>query len=318
MGEKIRFSHHSSCIMPNENVTAIQSPEAHTTGVAVAYKESDPLAGLRAVALSGPFLGAVGSTIITVPVTTVGAIGFGITGIWTAINEFRSATRSSCAPHPMDISDTPRNHGLLGLLRELVQCPGLAPIVQGSCFLYSAVMACAQGQEFVGSIFVVFAMGECAAARIGNLGYKRLPRQPLGIEELLANQWQLMPERVKVILMDPGVYFCTGNLALILAQFESQSFHQVYKSPLTLSAFTFGLSFSTAGLTRGLLPLTNGSETKPSGAASILGGLGDLVLGTLSVLFGNAYTGFATIAWGTSNILYGLKMGIRHPIPSSE
>ncbi len=212
--------------MPNENVTAIQSPEAHTTGVAVAYKESDPLAGLRAVALSGPFLGAIGSTIITVPVTTVGAIGFGITGIWTAINEFRSATRSSCAPHPMDISDTPRNHGLLGLLRELVQCPGLAPIVQGSCFLYSAVMACAQGQEFVGGIFVVFAMGECAAARIGNLGYKRLPRQPLGIEELLANQWQLMPERVKVILMDPGVYFCTGNLALILAQsLDSFSIH---------------------------------------------------------------------------------------------
>lgn len=268
--------------------------------------DKDLFAGIKAVATSGPFVAAIGSTIVTVPVTKIGAIAFGLTAIWTAINEYRSATQTSSNLNDNEKTTTTKRQGIVGWAKELFNSPGFAPTIQGYCYLYTAAVALGQGNAFIGAVFTVFAVGEGAAAYIGNLGYKPPPRERLVVENYLTKTWNLLPDRLKTVLRDPGACFCSGNLALILYQLNLP---KVFDNPLTTTLFVGGLTLAAAGVTRGLLPLVNGKASKPSGTASILGGVGDLALGTSSVLFGNAYTGFATIAWGVSNILYGIKVG---------
>ncbi|NDC39243.1 MAG: hypothetical protein EBZ48_14560, partial [Proteobacteria bacterium] len=269
-------------------------------------KEKGAATGMRAVACSGPFAAAIGSTIVTVPVSSVGAVAFGLTAVWTAINEYRSATQKGKDVRQKDETNIINHTGVGGWARELILSPGFAPTVQGYFYLYTAVEAFGTGKAFIGAVFALFAVGAAAAAGIGNLGYRPPPRKSLAIESYLSSVKNLLPDRVRTVLRDPGACFCTGNLALILYQLNLE---KVLYNPLATTLFVGGLALATAGVVRGLFPLFSGKTPKVSGTASILGGVGDLALGTSSVFFGSAYTGFATLAWGVANILYGIKAG---------
>lgn len=281
-----------------KSVTRNTPPPATTNSLVV---------GLKSIMVSGPVVAAIGSTIIAIPITTIGAVALGCAAAWTAANEFRATTRhTSTRGAHSESRSTPIRRGLSGLLVEMFYSPGFGPSIQAMCYLYSAGIALGAGNPFIGGVFAAFAIGACAAAHIGNLGYTPPARASTAVERYLERAWKALPERLRAVLTDPGACFCSGNLALILHQLDLS---RTISGTGTTVLFALGTVFAAIGVARGLFPLLSGRATSPSGTASIVGGVGDISHGLLSLIAGNVYTGAATIAWGIANILYGLKIG---------
>lgn len=260
---------------------------------------------MRAVALSAPFFAAIGSTVVTIPVAITSAVVFGVMALWTGVNEYRAAFTKNAA-RESTFSDQQIRRGLIGYAKELLSSPGFALAVQSCCYFYTSLVALLKGEPFMSAVFVLFAIGEAAAARIGNQGYLVAPREALTIESAIVKAWSCLPARLKIILSDPGACFCAGNVALILYQINlpkllSNTWATVFSGG--------GLCLAASGVLLGLSPLLKRRTPQASGTASILGGIGDLALGASSILYGSAYTGWATILWGVSNILLGVKVG---------
>lgn len=262
--------------------------------------------GIRAVATSGPVAGIIGASIVTIPVTLIGAGAFALVAIWTAVNEYRVATRrQGGAIAVSSVHFGPPRSGIVGWFTEKFYSPGFGPVVQVGCYAYTAAVALVAGSLVIGSIFATFAIGACASAYVGNLGYKPPPREQLVVERYLDSAWELLPKRIKTILRDPGACFCTGNFALIVYQ---MNFSRMVGGTWSTTLFAGGASLALLGVGRGLFPLVSGRVPTASGMACFLGGMGEIALGTSSLLFGSCYTGTATLFWGISNILYGLKI----------
>lgn len=262
---------------------------------------------INAVVNSGPVIAGIGSTIVAIPISKVGAIAFGITTLWSAINEVRSVLRNAetqtITPEEIKV---PLRKGLTGFFIEQINSPSLCTWLQSWCFLYSSVPAFTQGKLVAGLSFLVFAIGEGAGSAIGNRDYKPKPRQLMDVEKVLNKIWDGLPHGLKIVLKDPGAAFCSGNLALVVT---TLNFSQIFQSHIASVLVGGGIIIAGLGALRGIAPLVTGRQASASGTASITGGIADILLGASSLYFGCLYVGLATVTWGVSNIMYGKKVG---------
>lgn len=268
-----------------------------------------PSTGTRvcAVLVSGPTWAGAGSTVVTFPVTIYGAIAFGVTTVWTAVNEYRNAGRNPSVTPDSKSDGTFIRSGVTGFIAETLESPGLAPLVQSGCFVYAATVAAQQNNWPVAAIFYLFAVGEAAGSYVGNKGFvPKYERIPTLFERAAYGVWDKVYDGLKTVLRNPGTSFCIGNLALVAKDLK---LGVILARPESIPAVVIGVTLVGIGAVRGLMPLFTGgpSKTKESGTSSISGGIGDLFLGTGALILGNAYVGAATILWGVSNIFYGLR-----------
>jgi hypothetical protein len=77
-----------------------------------------------------------------------------------------------------------------------------------------------------------------------------------------------------------------------------------------MAIFCAGIAVSGAGLVRGLAPLITDRLNLNSGFASTASGIGDILMGATSFSANLNETGLATVLWGISNVLAGLKVSI--------
>jgi hypothetical protein len=249
----------------------------------------------------------MGSTVVTIPISPIGACIFGGTVILSAYNEVREIAEKANFSE-VSSSDKPQDtlNGVKGFLTEKLKAPGFCAWVQGINFVGTATVAAAHG-DFWGALALgIFAIGESAGVYVANLNYLPQKREPLSLEKVLNRSYDTLPHNFRTVLRDPGAAFCTGNIIMIL---KDLNFSKLTSQPLVAGVFVLGAAFASAGVVRGLSPLFTGREAKSSGTASTLGGTGDLFLGSSTLGAGNPYTGVATILWGLSNILYGGRVG---------
>lgn len=258
---------------------------------------------------TAPVLQGIGSSIVSLPTSYVACATFALTTALSAKNIVQGWLRS--AEKSGEESSSPTREGVIGLVSEVLQSPGVVPIVQTAAYVVAALEAPFIGEGSLelnltkSAIFVAFAIGAIAAARIANRDYQPPEREKTAFEHGFEERWDQVSSRVKTVLQNPGAMFCAGNLALISLEYNFSAL--AASGPTMWAAFGVGLGAAAIGLWRGFSPLF-GNRVEESGDAAIAGGLGDIFLGLTTYSLGNPYTGVATIFWGASNILYGVKI----------
>ena len=261
---------------------------------------------LKVIVTAPAVVGALGSTVVAVPISLTAATLFGLTTVASALNELREAFFLR-QEKPRNVSQ--QKNSFIGYVREKLGSPGLCARAEAVDFIYSSSLALLYGQKLESLAFIIFAIGAYAVARIAEHDYKPQPRTRLFFERPCERIWRAFPPNVRIVLSDPGASFCTGNLTLVLAGLNAPAL----AANVTASALLFlGAAFAVAGAMRGLFPLLKNQAVSPSREASMLGGAGDIMLGVGSLYASNPYTGVATLLWGASNILCGLKIARLH------
>jgi hypothetical protein len=201
--------------------------------------------------------------------------------------------------------EAPSRIGLKGFLQEVATSSGLFSTVQGITYLATGLSFFGR-DLYLSSTFIIFSFGSLAIARACNLEDRPPKREPLLLEQGLREIGANLPERLKSVLLNPGVFFPIGNLMLI---FRDTPF-SIFDAPVQMAIFCAGIAVSGAGLVRGLAPLITDRLNLNSGFASTASGIGDILMGATSFSANLNETGLATVLWGISNVLAGLKVSI--------
>jgi hypothetical protein len=256
---------------------------------------------VRTVIAAPAVVSGLGSVVVTLPISKLNAFGFLLTTALSAYNEVRMQSQN-VQSEQLSTQARPLNR-YVAYLREKFLSPGFCTWVQAGLFVANTAVALFNGHFITAAVMGAFTVGELAATAIANRDYKTPRREPLAFERLADRAWGSLPERVKVVLSDPGAMFCPGNLVLVLKDLDADKL-----SNFNLLVTGIGCIFAAGGVLRGFKPLW-GQQPKPSGNAAVLGGVGDQFLGVSSILTANIYTGCATMLWGVGNIIYGKRMG---------
>lgn len=291
----------SSSVTNREMPVSGQSISRHLLEPAVpAYSATE---ALKKIATAPAVVAGLGSTIVTIPLSPINAAIFGATTVMSAVNELRMGQKPHCPAESATKQAT--SGGVLGYLKEKMLSPGFCAWLQAGCFVGNMVVALKTSQYTKACVMGSFVAGELAGTEIANRDYRPPAREKLWFERLARSVWNSLPERCRTVLSDPGAMFCMGNLALVVKDLD---LIKLSSSGAGGVCFATGCLLASLGVLRGIAPLF-GVNPKPSGNASLIGGIGDHFLGISSILAGNAYTGAATILWGIANLLYAQRVG---------
>lgn len=262
---------------------------------------------LKTLLIAPAVLGGIGSAIVTFPISRVSAFFAALTTVVTAINELRvvNGGASQCMAEQPSVPTS----GFGAFLMEKFRSPGFCPLAHAVCNCYAALTALIQLHFAKSFIMVVFAIAGVAVARIANLGYIPLHRHQSSLEKRGELAWRKLPHNLQVMLKDPGLLFCLGNVSLILVDLR---FAELKGAGVASIVFFLGLCLAVVAVVRGIQPLLRSHAASASGDASLIGGVSDLLLGYSSFFYGNSFTAIGTIFWGLSNICLGARVGNTH------
>jgi hypothetical protein len=262
------------------------------------------LQNIKTLLIAPAVLGGIGSAIVTFPISRVSAFFGALTTVVTAINELRVVNGGASKK----IAEQPSvpSSGLSAFLLEKLRSPGFCPLAHAVCNIYAALTALIELHLAKSFIMVVFAIAGIAVARIANLGYVPQHRHPSSLEKMGELAWRMLTQNLQVVLKDPGLLFCLGNVSLILVDLR---FAELKGAGIAPIFFLLGLGLAIIAVVKGIQPLLRYNTASASGSASLIGGVSDLFLGYSSFFYGNTFTAIGTIFWGLSNICLGARVG---------
>jgi hypothetical protein len=196
--------------------------------------------------------------------------------------------------------------GVWALMVEKFKSPGFCPIAHSVCNIYAAMVAFVEFRFAVSLIMLLFSVAGAAVARIANFRYAPNHRIKSKAEKIAEWFWEKLPHNIRIVLKDPGLLFCVGNLSLILVDLR---FKELGGSGVAAIGFGLGCILSVIAIVRGIQPLLRTHAASASGSASVIGGISDLLLGYAAFYYGNPFTAAGTICWGISNISLGARVG---------
>jgi len=259
---------------------------------------------VKAVITAPAVLGGVGSTIVTIPISRVSSFFSAVTTVITVVNELR-VFNAIHSDKPFNNSAEPSS-GVRALMVEKFKSPGFCPIAHSVCNIYAAIVALVELRFAVSLIMLVFSVAGAAVARIANFRYAPNHRIKSRVERKAEWFWEKLPHNIRIVLKDPGLLFCVGNVSLILIDLK---FKELGGSGGAAIGFGLGCLLALIAIVRGIQPLLRSHAACASGSASVIGGISDLLLGYAAFYYGNAFTAIATIFWGLSNISLGARVG---------
>ena len=236
----------------------------------------------------------IGATILTLQKSFFAAGLLALATIITGRNELR---KNNSTPKE-DLGSS----SIINYIVSKFKMPGFFPWAQSLSYLWTSLSFILSKGYIKAACFICFFIAAAANTRIANLEYKDLERKPLLHEKIFKTIWKSFPDKLKIIFQDPGILFSVGNLSLILYDLN---LGEIINDTLIFILFCAGVIFACIAILRGIAgPVFFQKKPKLTGTAMRAAGASELALGLSSILYGNPYTGIATLFFGISNFLF--------------